>query len=58
MAANGCDEDPRIRKTRRAIVQAYLDLCAEGCGQSATVASIAERAEVNRATFYRHFEDK
>lgn len=58
MAENGREEDPRIRKTRRAIVQAYLDLCSEGGGPASTVASIAERAEVNRATFYRHFEDK
>jgi AcrR family transcriptional regulator len=58
MAEIRSEEDPRIRKTRRALVQAYLDLCAEGGGESATVASIAERAEVNRATFYRHFEDK
>jgi len=51
-------DDLRSRRTRRAIVEAYLKLCAEGWGESCSVASIAERAGVNRATFYRHFEDR
>jgi AcrR family transcriptional regulator len=50
--------DPRIRRTRKLINQAFLDLMHEKGFQSISVQDIADRAEVNRATFYAHYEDK
>jgi AcrR family transcriptional regulator len=40
------------------LTQAFTDLLREKRFQSITVQEIAERATVNRATFYAHFEDK
>jgi len=50
--------DPRIRRTRKLLNQAFVDLMHEKGFQSITVQDIADRAEVNRATFYAHYEDK
>ena len=50
--------DRRVKRTRKLIEQAFADLLKEQDFQNITVHDIAERAEVNRATFYLHFEDK
>ena len=50
--------DPRVKRTRQLLEQAFLELLEEKGFQSITVQRIAERATVNRATFYAHFEDK
>ena len=50
--------DPRVRRTRQLLQQALLELMQEKRFTSITVHDIAERATVNRATFYAHFEDK
>ena len=50
--------DPRVKRTRQLLEQAFLELLEEKGFQSVTVQSIAERATVNRATFYAHFDDK
>ena len=50
--------DPRVRRTRQLLQQALLELSQEKNFASITVQDIAERATVNRATFYAHFEDK
>ncbi len=50
--------DPRVKRTRKLLQQSFAELLAERDFQSVTVHDIAERAEVNRATFYAHFEDK
>lgn len=50
--------DPRVRRTRRLLLDAFMTLLGESDFESVTVQAIAERAEVNRATFYAHFEDK
>jgi AcrR family transcriptional regulator len=50
--------DPRVKRTRGLIEQAFTDLLGEKDFQSITVQDITERAEVNRATFYAHFPDK
>jgi AcrR family transcriptional regulator len=51
-------QDPRIKRTRHLLQQAMMDLMMEKSFQVITVQDIAERATVNRATFYAHFEDK
>src|SRR3970040_322584 len=50
--------DPRIKRTRQLLQQALMDLMRENSFQAITVQGIAERATVNRVTFYAHFEDK
>ena len=50
--------DPRIRRTRGYIKDSFRELLSEKNFKSITVREITERAEVNRATFYAHYEDK
>jgi AcrR family transcriptional regulator len=50
--------DPRIKRTRQLLQQAFMDLMMEKSFQAITVQDIAERATVNRVTFYAHFDDK
>jgi AcrR family transcriptional regulator len=52
------DVDPRVKRTRQLLQQAFLELFREKGFASITVQDIAERATVNRATFYAHYEDK
>ena len=51
-------EDLRVRRTRKLLQKALLDAASEKGFAHVTVGDIAERAMVNRATFYRHYEDK
>ncbi len=50
--------DPRVRRTRQLLQQAFIELFQEKGFSAITVQDIAERATVNRATFYAHFADK
>ncbi len=50
--------DPRVKRTRLLLEQAFMTLLEEKGFQAVTVQDIAERAGVNRATFYAHFADK
>lgn len=50
--------DPRIKRTRQWLQQALLDLLKKRSFESITVQELAERAGVNRVTFYAHFPDK
>ncbi len=50
--------DPRVKRTRTLLEQAFMDLIEEKGFQAVTVQDITERAGVNRATFYAHFADK
>ena len=50
--------DPRVKRTHQLLQQALQELSQEKCFASITVQDIAERATLNRATFYAHFEDK
>jgi AcrR family transcriptional regulator len=52
------EADPRVKRTRHLLQQAFVELLAEKGFRSLSVQDIAERATVNRATFYAHFEDK
>jgi AcrR family transcriptional regulator len=47
-----------VKRTRKLILDAFKNLLAEKDFNSITVQDIAERADVNRATFYMHYEDK
>jgi AcrR family transcriptional regulator len=50
--------DLRVRRTRANLQRAFLELMYEKGFQAVTVQDIADRAMVNRATFYDHFVDK
>jgi AcrR family transcriptional regulator len=50
--------DPRVKRTRELIVRAFNELVAERGHTGLTVQEIAERATINRATFYAHFRDQ
>jgi AcrR family transcriptional regulator len=64
MSVNGLTEgtpervDPRVIRTRGLIVRAFNELVGEKGHTGLTVQEIAERATINRATFYAHFADQ
>ncbi|AID02222.1 TetR family transcriptional regulator [Staphylococcus xylosus] len=51
-------EDRRVRKTKNAIKQAFIKLLAEKELERITIQDITTLADVNRGTFYLHYEDK
>jgi AcrR family transcriptional regulator len=50
--------DPRVKRTRQLLVQAFFELLSAKDFEAISVQDIAENATVNRATFYDHFPDK
>ena len=50
--------DPRIRRTRQMLFQAFQDLLGEKAFDLISVQDITERSTLNRATFYDHYNDK
>jgi len=50
--------DLRIRRTHKFLQEAMIELITEKGFEAITVGDIAERAMINRATFYRHYQDK
>jgi AcrR family transcriptional regulator len=51
--------DPRVKRTRQLLIQAFIALVEERQNlHSISVQEVTQRATVNRATFYAHFEDK
>lgn len=50
-------EDRRIRRTKRLLRQALAELMNEKEFKDITVKEIAERADLNRGTFYFHYTD-
>lgn len=51
-------EDRRVRRTKKLITDAFLDLLKENDFKHISVTDIVTRADYNRTTFYRHFKDK
>lgn len=50
--------DPRARRTREAIIRAFVRLLFERRYETLTVAEVAAAAGVGRATLYEHFRGK
>ncbi|WP_187355213.1 TetR/AcrR family transcriptional regulator [Paenibacillus tengchongensis] len=48
----------RTRRTRLALKTAFIELILEKDYDAVTILDIAERADYNRGTFYKHFIDK
>ncbi|SOC38645.1 TetR/AcrR family transcriptional regulator [Ureibacillus acetophenoni] len=49
--------DPRIIRTRKLIMDTFIDLSSKKEFKDITVKDITTEAMINRATFYYHFED-
>ena len=58
MAKKDGSEDLRIKRTQRAIKDAFYSLVEEKGFEHITVKDITERAMISRNTFYLHYEDK
>ncbi|MDY6867560.1 MAG: TetR/AcrR family transcriptional regulator [Chloroflexota bacterium] len=56
--AENKSQDPRVRRTKNRLQKALMELIIEKGYQSLTVQEIVDRADVNRTTFYRQFQDK
>ena len=52
-----CPVDPRARRTRAALEEAWRAIKAERPCADVSVSELTARAEVSRATFYDHFAD-
>lgn len=50
--------DRRVRRSRRQLADALLELIVEKGYDAVTVQEVADRADLNRATFYLHFDGK
>lgn len=53
-----CRKDLRIIKTNKNLVQTFFDLHSQYKIEDITVSLICDASGVNRATFYKHFDDK
>ena len=49
--------DRRVEKTRAAIADAFLELRAAKPLEKISVKELCERADVNKSTFYTHYQD-
>ena len=49
--------DARVRYTRMIIEQSFLELLKEKPVSKITVTELCEKAQINRATFYKHYLD-
>ena len=49
--------DPRVRRTRAAVLRAAFDLVTERGTTAVTISEIAEAADVSRRVVYQHFGD-
>ncbi len=50
--------DLRVKKTYKQLLDAFLVLMAEKSFEELSVSEICDKAQVHRATFYKHFKDK
>ena len=54
---NQTKTDPRVIRTRKLIMDAFIELSGKKEFKDITVKDITTEAMINRATFYYHFED-
>ena len=50
-------ESRRVKMTKKMIKDAFIELCAEKPISKVNVKDVCEAADVNRSTFYAHYED-
>ena len=49
--------DRRVRKTKKQLRLALMQLLSEKTAKAISVRELAERADINRGTFYIHYKD-
>jgi AcrR family transcriptional regulator len=52
------NNDLRVKRTHKLILDALIELTVQKGFSAVTVSDITKYAGINRATFYRHYEDK
>ena len=57
MKRGGAMEDRRLRRTRERLRESLLELLGEKDIRAVTVKELTDRADVNRGTFYSHYQD-
>jgi len=50
--------DPRVARSRRAVLEAATDLLVESGARAVTVDAVSERSGVAKSTMYRHWESR
>jgi len=50
--------DPRVTRTKKLLMHALIELVVEKEVEKITIRDIVKKAEINRSTFYLHFQDK
>src|SRR5215467_11952613 len=58
MLREGVVEDVRAKRTDRLLLSALIELTVQKGFAAVTVSDLTNYAGINRATFYRHYEDK
>ncbi len=51
-------EDLRVKRTKKALTEAFMKLMTEKAFEDITVNELCDEAGVRRATFYKHYTDK
>ncbi|HEX2576282.1 MAG TPA: TetR/AcrR family transcriptional regulator [Aquihabitans sp.] len=51
-------EDPRISRTRRAVLDAAVELLVEGGADAVTIDAVVARSKVAKSTIYRHWDTR
>ncbi|HIS25724.1 MAG TPA: TetR/AcrR family transcriptional regulator [Candidatus Pullilachnospira intestinigallinarum] len=49
--------DKKVAKTKKSIINAFLELRSKKALEKITVRELCEKAEINKSTFYTHFKD-
>jgi AcrR family transcriptional regulator len=58
MLREGGVEDLRAKRTEKLLLSALIELTVQKGFAAVTVSDLTKEAGINRATFYRHYEDK
>ena len=58
MLREGVVEDVRAKRTDKLLLEALIELTVQNGFAAVTVSDLTKYAGINRATFYRHYEDK
>src|SRR5262245_27283926 len=58
MQASSSRSDPRVERSRKAILETTRQLLAEGSARALTVEAVAARSGVAKTTIYRRWRDK
>ncbi|MYV17637.1 TetR/AcrR family transcriptional regulator [Furfurilactobacillus milii] len=52
------EQDLRVRKTKRALVNAMMNMLRHRSFTSVTIKGLCDESLINRATFYKHYQNK